>query len=96
MTYITIRNKINKMNNVSVHPVKNETSAVVLGILEVAQLFASLLQVQLDKKNDKNEIRKKKTKTHHLQTSRVPDTGRRFVRKNNNTRPRPRTISSRR
>ena len=62
MTYITIRNKINKMNNVSVHPVKNETSAVVLGILEVAQLFASLLQVQLDKKIDKNESRKKKTR----------------------------------
>ena len=48
------------MSNVSVHPVKNETSAVVLGILEVAQLFASLLQVQLDKKIDKNKIRKKK------------------------------------
>ena len=57
MTYIRKRNIVNKMSKVSVNPVKNETSAVALGTLEVAQLFASLLQVQLDKNVHKNEIR---------------------------------------
>ena len=58
----------------------SETSARALGILEAAQLFASLLPDQLEKNIGKDEIRK--TKTHHLQTSRDPDTSRRFFRKN--------------
>ena len=57
---------------VSVNTVMSETSARALGTLEVAQLVASLLHVQLDKqKVDKDETRK--TKTHHLRTSRDPD-----------------------
>lgn len=63
MTYIRKRNIVNKMSKVSVNPVKNETSAVALGTLEVAQLFASLLQVQLDKNVHKNEIREKLRRT---------------------------------
>ena len=51
------------MSKVSVNPVKNETSAVALGTLEVAQLFASLLQAQLDKNVHKNEIREKLRRT---------------------------------
>ena len=47
------------MSEVSVNPMKNETSAQALGTLEAAQLFASLLLVQLDKNIDKDEIRKK-------------------------------------
>lgn len=63
MTYIRKRNIVNKMSKVSVNPVKNETSAVALGTLEVAQLFASLLQAQLDKNVHKNEIREKLRRT---------------------------------
>ena len=59
----------------------SETSARGLGTLEVAQLFASLLHVQLDKNVDRDEPGIRKTKTHHIRTSRDPDTSRWFVRK---------------
>jgi hypothetical protein len=49
----------------------SETTARALGTLEAAQLFASLLHVQLDKYVDKDETRK--NKTHHVRTSRDPD-----------------------
>ena len=48
---------------VSVNPAMSETSAPAPGILEAAQLFASPLQVQLDKKLIKMRLERKTRRT---------------------------------